>query len=170
MGMASQAHRALVWQLLLPALLVSAVFAENQRPPAPPQALEVMTGAPAGEQAVANAVIGAYSLETEYWRDPRRFRTWDELYAYYRQGFSDDIAEQMTEFTLEDGGDMATWVPSAVHVVDHGDAFALAWFATPTDFRQGIWGFERYMVVRLRREDGRWVVYWAADSATPPEP
>ncbi|MGB5835287.1 MAG: hypothetical protein WBG92_25325, partial [Thiohalocapsa sp.] len=105
---------------------------------------------------IADAVIQAYSLEAEYWRDPRRFGSWDKLYAHYQRGFSPDIAEQMTEFTLDNDGDMATWVPQEVVISGHDGEFALAWFRTPRDFVDGPWGFQRYMVVRLRREDCRW--------------
>jgi hypothetical protein len=123
----------------------------------------------AAEQQIIDAVVLAYSLEAGYWRDPNAYPTWDSLYGYYRRGFSADIAERMTEFSLSNEGDMATWIPSQVHVVDHGPRFALAWFRTPQDFgKDSPWGFEPYMVVRLRREDGRWVVYWAADGAEPP--
>ncbi len=123
---------------------------------------------------IAEAVIHAYSLETEYWRDPERFSDWNALYDYYRLGFSASIAEDMTDFTLSNGGDMATWRPSEVHVVNSDSDFALAWFRTPDDVIQSAWGFQPYMVVRLRRESGaggeRWVIYWATDSARPPKP
>jgi hypothetical protein len=118
---------------------------------------------------VIAAVKLAYGLEADYWRNPAARPTWDALYAHYRRGFSASIAEAMTEFTLDNDGDMATWIPEQVYVADFGTDFALAWFTTPDDFRDGgLWGFEPYMVVRLRIEDGRWVIYWAADSSTPP--
>ncbi|MGD8206805.1 MAG: hypothetical protein PVH47_01880 [Thiohalocapsa sp.] len=117
-------------------------------------------------------MIRAYALEREYWDRPQDFGTRDKLYAHYRQGFSAEIAERMTEFTLDNDGDMATWTPSDVHVVRSDDRSALAWFRTPDDFIEGPWGFNPYMVVRLRREsDGdapRWVVDWATDAAQPP--
>jgi len=119
-------------------------------------------------QQIADAVIRAYRLEAAYWRDPQRFGTWEALYAHYRQGFSANIAEQLTEFTLGNDGDMATWVPPKVFVIDHDDAFALAWFRTPKAFIDGPWAFQPYMVVRLRLEEDRWVIYWATDSSTPP--
>jgi hypothetical protein len=119
-------------------------------------------------QEIANAVIRAYRLETAYWQDPRRYSTWQALYAHYRQGFSADIAEQMTAFTLGNDGDMATWVPAEVFVIKHDDAFALAWFRTPKDFTDGPWALQPFMVVRLRLEQDRWVIDWATDSATPP--
>jgi hypothetical protein len=120
-------------------------------------------------QRIIAAVKLAYGLESEYWRNPSAYPTWKKLYAHYRKGFSASIAEEMTEFTLENDGDMATWIPEKVQVADYGADFALAWFTTPADFGEdGLWGFEPYMVVRLRREDDRWVIYWAADSSIPP--
>jgi hypothetical protein len=121
------------------------------------------------QQRIIAAVKLAYGLESEYWRNPAAYPTWDKLYAHYRRGFSASIAEEMTEYTLENDGDMATWIPEQVHVADYSAEFALAWFTTPDDFGEdGLWGFEPYMVVRLRRENDRWVVYWATDSSIPP--
>lgn len=123
----------------------------------------------AAEQAIVDAVRRAYALEQQYWRDPLAFPSWDALYAHYRRGFSANIAEEMTEFTLSGDGDLATWIPDTVHVIAHDADTATAWFPTPPEYGlDGIWGFEPYMVVRLRREDGGWIIYWAGDSATLP--
>jgi hypothetical protein len=122
-------------------------------------------------QEVKAAVVMANSLERDYWEDPSAFSGWDAVYGHFRRGYSAEIAERMTEFTLNSDGDLATWVPDEVHVVEVDDSSALAYFDTPTEFGlDGLWGFERYMVVRLRREDRRWVIDWATDSATPPVP
>jgi hypothetical protein len=121
--------------------------------------------------AVKAAVIMANSLERDYWEDPSAFSDWDAVYAHFRRGYSAEIAERMTRFTLDNDGDFATWVPDEVHVVEVTDSSALAYFDTPPEFGlDGLWGFEDYMVVRLRREDGRWIIDWATDSATPPLP
>jgi len=120
---------------------------------------------------VKAAVIMANGLEREYWDNPSAFPDWDAIYAHFRRGYSAEIAERMTAFTLDNDGDLATWVPNDVHVVEVDDNSALAYFDTPPDFGlDGLWGFEAYMVVRLRREDGRWIIDWATDSATPPLP
>ncbi|MCF7991011.1 MAG: hypothetical protein K9M02_11270 [Thiohalocapsa sp.] len=120
-------------------------------------------------ERIADAVRVAYGLERDYWQSPESYPDWESVYAHYRKGFSASLAEEMTEFTLDSDGNFATWVPDRVHVVDHGDEFALAWFRTAEDFgEEGLWDFEEYMVVRLRREGERWVVYWATDSAVPP--
>ncbi|MGB5735049.1 MAG: hypothetical protein WBM40_11480 [Thiohalocapsa sp.] len=157
----------------MPAESAAAMESLAPAPVAPVPATPVPTSN--GEAThIAEAVIHAYSLETEYWRDPERFSDWNALYDYYRLGFSASIAEDMTDFTLSNGGDMATWRPSEVHVVNSDSDFALAWFRTPDDVIQSAWGFQPYMVVRLRRESGaggeRWVIYWATDSARPPKP
>lgn len=126
-------------------------------------------GASDEAQRIAEAVRRAYGLERAYWESPQSYPTWEAVYAHYRKGFSASLAEEMTEYTLDNDGDFATWVPEQVHVVDYGDDFALAWFRTSDDFgEEGLWDFAEYMVVRLRREGERWVVYWATDSASPP--
>jgi hypothetical protein len=120
-------------------------------------------------EAVRAAVIMANGLERSYWEDPSAFSGWDAVYAHFRRGYSAEIAERMTEFTLDNDGDMATWVPDEVQVVEVGERSALAYFDTPPEFGpNGLWGFAAYMVVRLTREDGRWVIDWATDSETPP--
>lgn len=125
------------------------------------------------EQAIVDAVILANRLERDYWADPHAFPSWDSLFSHYRRGYSADIAERMTDYTLAGEGDLATWVPSDIHVVEHDADTALAYFPTPADFGAGsFWGFDAYMIVRLRREESkRWVIYWATDSAmVPPAP
>lgn len=125
---------------------------------------------PAMEQAVIAAVRLAYGLERAYWEAPARWPTWDRLEAHYRQGFSSDLAQAMTDYSMGGDADPATWVPDKVHVASIDGDTATVWFPTPTDFgRDSAWGLEAYMVLRLRREaDGRWVVYWGTDSASPP--
>lgn len=120
-------------------------------------------------EAVKAAVIMANGLERAYWENPSAFSGWDAVYAHFRRGYSKEIAERMTEFTLDNDGDLATWVPTEVHVAEVDNDSALAYFKTPPEFGlDGLWGFEAYMVVRLRRENGRWIIDWATDSATPP--
>jgi hypothetical protein len=126
-------------------------------------------GVDAREQAIIAAVKLANGLEAEYWADPDAYPTWEALYAHYRKGYSAAIAERMTEYSLLEGGDAATWIPGEVHVAGFDGDSAVAWFRTPPEFGEhGSWGFEPFMVVRLRREGARWVIYWATDSATPP--
>jgi len=124
---------------------------------------------PVDEQTIIDAVKLANALEGQYWDDPGAFRTREQLYAHYRKGYSAAIAERMTDYTLTQNGDAATWVPDEVHVVSIDEDSAVAWFRTPPAFAEhGSWGFQPFMVVRLRREEDRWVIDWATDSATPP--
>lgn len=127
--------------------------------------------AQAGDRAeeVAAAVRFAYGLEAQVWQDPVRFRTRTDVYAHFRQGFSPELAEAMTEHVLTSDGDLATWVPADVHVVEVLPSFALVWFPTPPAFgEEGLWGLEDYMHLKLRREGDRWVIYEGADRSTPP--
>lgn len=120
-------------------------------------------------QEVIDATRFAYGLESAYWEDPGAFSTYDKLYAHYRQGFSPELAAAMTAHTLASHGDLATWVPEQVFVAELGVNEALVWFPTPAAFAEhGLWGLEDYMHVRLRREGGRWVVYWGRDKSAPP--
>lgn len=121
------------------------------------------------DQAIIDAVRLANSLEGQYWAHPDAFPTWESLYAHYRKGYSATLAERMTEYTLSEDGDAATWVPDRVHVAGYDGNSAVAWFRTPPELGEdGVWGMQPFMVVRLRKEGERWVIYWATDSATPP--
>ncbi len=147
--------------LLLLAHALSAVAA-------PPAHADAEAGLAAEVRA---AVIMANGLERAYWDNPSALSGWDAVYAHFRRGYSAEIAERMTAFTLDNDGDMATWVPDAVQVVEVDEDSALAYFNTPAEFGlDGLWGFEAYMVVRLRREAERWIIDWATDSAKPPLP
>jgi hypothetical protein len=120
-------------------------------------------------RAVIDAVRFAYGLEAEYWRDPSAFSSYEQLYAHYRQGFSPELAAAMASHTLTSNGDPATWVPKRVQVAELSTTKALVWFITPAEFgKAGFWGLEDYMLLRLRRDGGRWVVYWGDDRSSPP--
>lgn len=120
-------------------------------------------------QAVVDAVRFAFGLEAAYWENPTAFRTRDTVYAHFRRGFSPDLAEAMTTHVLGDDGDLATWVPDQVYVVELSASHALVWFPTPETFgRKGLWDLADYMHVRLRWDAGRWVVDWAEDRPAPP--
>lgn len=154
---------------LLLSAAVAGVSAQPAQPAAEPAPAPAAAAAPDPATIVA-AVRLAYGLERAYWDNPRAWPTWERLYQHYRQGFSDDIARKMADFSLSGDGDLATWEPDAVHLADIDGDTAIAWFDTPAEFQdESGWGFERYMVVRLRREsDGRWVIHWGTDSASPP--
>ncbi len=118
---------------------------------------------------VIEATRFAYGLETDYWRDPSDFRSYEQLYAHYRQGFSPELAAAMAKHTLTSKGDPATWVPDRVQVAELDADKALVWFVTPVEFgKSGFWGLEDYMLLRLRRDGSRWVVYWGDDRSSPP--
>lgn len=126
-----------------------------------------VSGSPA--QEVIAAVRFAYGLEDEYWQHPEAYPTWTDIYRHYRQGFGPDLAAAMTAHTLSGDGDRATWVPEQVFVAELGVNEALVWFPTPQAFgKGGLWGLEAYMVLRLRRDADRWVVYWGRDQSAPP--
>lgn len=138
---------------------------------APGQGAVVEASVPASGQvqAVVDAVRFAFGLESAYWDDPTAFRTRDAVYVHFRQGFSPDLAAAMTAHVLGGDGDLATWVPEQVDVVELEADHALVWFPTPASFgKAGLWDLADYMHVRLRREGGRWVVDWARDRSAPP--
>lgn len=158
---------ALCWLLVLPGL---AAPDTPLRVASHPPAVSAPTRDAAVERVIIDAVRLAYGLEQAYWDAPERWPTWEQLNAHYRAGFSNELAQAMTDYSRAGSSDPATWVPDEVRVADINGNSALVWFTTPPEFgRDSPWGLEAYMVLRLRREDsGRWVVYWGTDNATPP--
>jgi hypothetical protein len=87
----------------------------------------------------------------------------EEVYAHYRQGFSAELAQRLTDYSWEPEShmlratDRALTVPESVGVLEvKSDHPLIAWIS-PTMFRMQ-WGVPRCLVDPLVREDARWVV------------
>ena len=85
----------------------------------------------------------------------------EEVYAHYRTGFSEQLAQQLTDYSWQAGGlraaDRALAVPDSVGVLELKAAQAQVAWITPSDFRIQ-WSVPRCEVDRTVREDGRWIV------------
>jgi len=122
---------------------------------------------------VVAAVRFAYGLEKELLDHAGDFETRAQVYAHFRQGFSDDLATRLTGYAWGDGkpraGPFATQPPDTVHVLTLGNTTATVYYATPPLLREA-WVSEPYMLDELRREpDGRWVIVASKGITEAPE-
>ena len=125
----------------------------------------VVLQAPSAEQRpVIEALKAAYGLEgTLFQHDALDTISRAEVYAHYRQGFSEQLAEQLTEYSWEPVGhvlratDRALTVPESVGVLKLTQDHALVAWIPPTNFRRQ-WRTPRCEVDSMVREDGRWIV------------
>ena len=125
----------------------------------------VVLQAPSAEQRVViEALKAAYGLEGAlFQRGASDTISREEVYAHYRQGFSGELAQQLTDYSWQPESRMlraterALTIPDSVGVLELSQNHArLAWIP-PTTFRRQ-WGAPRCLVDPLVREEGRWIV------------
>ena len=124
----------------------------------------VVFGTPSAEQQeVIAALRAAYRLE-----DVLLFQhgtvdsiSREEVFAHYRQGFGEQLAQQLTDYSWElsrlRATERALVVPDSVGVIELKRDRALVGWIPPTMFRMQ-WGAPRCSVDRMIREDGRWII------------
>jgi hypothetical protein len=119
------------------------------------------SGWQAGNLIVVEAVKHAYSLEKRMWDNAAEFKTREQVYEHFRQGFSAEIAERLTNHSWSGQslrpGDYATQEPDRVVVIDIQDSKATVYYETTSCFRD-IWGVEKYSLDKLTREGAHWVI------------
>lgn len=117
------------------------------------------------QQEVIEALRASYGLEGDLIKrvGPSGTISKDEVYAHYRQGFGDQLARELTEYSWQAeiqevrATDRALAVPDSVGVLELKSDRALVAWIPPTAFRRQ-WGAPRCMIDRLVREDGRWII------------
>ena len=122
-----------------------------------------LRGAPRDDEIIS-AVRFANGLEHRLYDSTRSFRSRDAVLAHYRQGFAENLAQRLTDYSwsrdssvLRCCRDAALMVPDSVVVVSKNDTTAVVVYPTPPFLRER-WGFEPYSSDELRRCDGRWVI------------
>ena len=116
----------------------------------------------AEHQEVVDALKTAYGLEDVLFQHGILDTiSREEVYAHYRRGFGEDLAQALTDYSWESDRIRATeramTVPDSVGVLDLKQDRALVAWIPPTAFRTQ-WGAPRCLVDRLVRENGRWIV------------
>ncbi len=126
---------------------------------------DVALQAPSAEQQdVIDALKAAYGLEGAlFQRGSSDTISREAVYAHYRQGFSERLAQQLTDYSWQAEShmlratDRALAIPDSVGVLELTEDHALVAWIAPTTFRTQ-WGVPRCVVDQLVREGGRWIV------------
>lgn len=117
------------------------------------------------QQEVIEALRASYGLEGDLIKrvGPSGRISKEEVHTHYRQGFGDQLARDLTEYSWQAeiqqvrATDLALAVPDSVGVVELRSERALVAWIPPTAFRRQ-WGAPRCLIDRLVREDGRWII------------
>ena len=134
-------------------LMAGCVGCQSQRQPA----------RDAENAQVVEAIRQAHGLEAELFRSPGAAVDRKAVYRHFRRGFSHDLAMRLTEHVWIGGeiglrpGEPVMAVPEEITVTAVSDSRATAVFSTPPWMMEA-WGFGRYTIVSLMREDGRWII------------
>jgi hypothetical protein len=119
---------------------------------------------PAEQQDVIDALKAAYGLEAALLqRGSSDTIAREAVYAHYRQGFGERLAQQLTNYSWQAEShmlratDRALTIPDSVGVLElKEDRARVAWIP-PTTFRAQ-WGAPRCVVDQLVRDGGRWII------------
>jgi len=117
------------------------------------------------QEDVTKALRAAYGLEGSLIDRLGAFDTItrEDVYAHYRQGFGDQLASELTDYSWQPeekrvrATDRALTVPDSVGVLELESDRALVAWIPPTSFRRQ-WGAPRCLIDRLVREEGRWII------------
>ncbi|KAB2951291.1 hypothetical protein F9B85_13055 [Heliorestis acidaminivorans] len=123
------------------------------------------------ELAIINDYLYALSLEEKLHADWERWKSKEDVYKFFRQGYSEVISWRLADYSWADNiGLIATegtmFMPDDdVHIleVDFDKKIASVWHFT-SEAEQFVWGFDDYTVAELRYENGRWKVYESSHS------
>jgi hypothetical protein len=117
------------------------------------------------QEDVIKALRAAYGLEGSLIDRLGAFDTItrEDVYAHYRQGFGDQLASELTDYSWQPeekrvrATDRALTVPDSVGVLELESDRALVAWIPPTGFRRQ-WGAPRCLIDRVVREEGRWII------------
>ncbi|WP_153724147.1 hypothetical protein [Heliorestis convoluta] len=110
--------------------------------------------------------IFALSLEQQLHGLAGKWKSQEEVYQFYRQGFSDTLALNLTDYSWSDSMGLISTEPSMflpdsdVHIleVDLDHNIASVWHLTSSS-EQHVWGTSDYTVATLHYEKGQWKIY-----------
>ncbi|NIM50874.1 MAG: hypothetical protein GTN62_10585 [Gemmatimonadales bacterium] len=122
---------------------------------------------------IARATMRAYALEAQLYAAPQRAHSRDDVVRHYRRGFSVELADRLADYSWWPEGqalrmtESALAVPDSVVVLSIAGDEAVVAHRTPIALRD-YWQFEDYMLVRLQREDGQWIIAEIVDTEVRP--
>jgi hypothetical protein len=106
----------------------------------------------------------AYHLERELYDSTRSFANRDAVLAHYRLGFSESVAQRLTDYSWSSDSSILRCcreaimvAPDTAAVVSKTASAAAVVYVTPS-FLQDRWGFGPYGEDELKMCNGRWLV------------
>lgn len=111
------------------------------------------------------AELYCFGLEGLLFQVRNDFKSRDNVYEFYRQGFGPSLAEKLTENIWNDNqvklkdGDRIMKSPEKVRFKSITENFAVVSFETPNS-RKHIWGDSDTTEMVFKKEDGRWKLFY----------
>ena len=111
------------------------------------------------------AELYCFGLEGLLFQVRNDFKSRDNVYEFYRQGFGPSLAEKLTENIWNDNqvklkdGDRIMKSPENVRFKSITANFAVVSFETPNG-RKHIWGDSDTTEMVFKKEDGRWKLFY----------
>lgn len=116
------------------------------------------------KKEIINAVIFAYSLENSLFSDIIKISSRNDVYEHYRQGFSEEIANNLTDYSWSTrtneliATEKATDIPKQVQVLKIKRDTAVVYYLIPEGIKT-LWNVdEKYAIDYLKKENGRWII------------
>ena len=116
------------------------------------------------DRELLSSLRAAYHLERGLYDSTHSFGSRDAVLTHYRQGFSESVAQRLTDYSWSRDSSMlrccreaALVAPDTVVVVSKNDSAAAVVYVTPS-FLQDRWGFAPYGEDELRKCNGRWLL------------
>ena len=115
----------------------------------------------------------ANNLEQDIFDNEENFDSREAVYEHFRQGFSVDLATDITAYLWEAGSLNASEI---ILAQPEGEIYftklkadeAEVFYETPETLRDA-WDLKRYKIDKLRKEDNGWVIYESTDTDYEPE-
>lgn len=127
------------------------------------------------EDIVGDYII-ALEKEKELFKNRDNWQTKEQVYEFYRQGFTEKIARGLADYSWNEKletlapGDTSLFLPEdEVYVLKRNRHSAQLWHKTPED-RVVIWNSNKYTVVTLVLENGVWIIDKSITQESCPDP
>jgi len=126
------------------------------------------------DKEIIEAIRFAYSLEEMLWDNEKKMKSKEDVYTHFRKGFSEQKAEDLTDYLWMEGedesgehyemlraGDPVLIVPDSVEVLSKGEDRAEALLKFKASEEGPVTYRAHSVKVKLRKENGIWKIYEA---------
>jgi hypothetical protein len=116
----------------------------------------------------------AYSLEDRLYENKSAYVSRDQVHDFFRQGFTADFANELTDYYWQESegllslGSYLVLPEMDIHVLDIDPGREARLWHETDEWDRMHWGMERYKIITLRMENGKWKVHDEASTADLP--